>query len=53
MDQRAQATRTGWKKSLISRDVSLVRPKALVPVTYCEMFPGNTATKNAATTQPT
>ncbi len=52
MDHRAQTIRTGWKNSRISRAWSVSRPKASVPVTYWEMLPGNTATKNAATIQP-
>ena len=53
MDHRAHTIRSGWKNSRMSRAWSVSRPKASVPVTYCEMLPGKIATKNAATIQPT
>ena len=53
VDHSAHATNNGWKNKRTKREVSELRPNASVRVTYCEMFPGNMATKKAATIQPT
>lgn len=52
VDQIAQATRRGWKISRSARRLSVSRPKASTWLTYWEMFPGNTATKNPPTIHP-
>ncbi|MFT7607725.1 MAG: hypothetical protein ACI9MX_000781 [Candidatus Aldehydirespiratoraceae bacterium] len=53
VDQSAQPTRTGWKRSRTARDVSEFNPNASVPSMSWATFPGKIATKNAAATSPT
>lgn len=53
MHHSAQTTRTGWNSKRMNLAASESNPKASVPVTNCEMFPGKMTMKKAATTQPT
>src|SRR5688572_16167508 len=51
-DQSAQYTNTGWINNLIRRFWSVSKPKASIPLVYCEMFPGKISTKKIAKAIP-
>ncbi len=53
MHHSAQAISSGWKNNRVRRAPSESSPNASAPSRYCDTLPGKTATKKAATTQPT
>ena len=53
VDHSAHRTSSGWKSNRIARARSLSNPKASIPLTNWEMFPGKIAMKKAAVAIPT